>query len=200
MRQDRPRPCASYPVSYAYPAQPSEYIFSRCPRALNSSGEPLLSPARRWSQLLTHTPAARIPTCPGWLLVRTDALVPPVYPQHAFIRAARYRQTSLADRHVQDTASHDPGDQLRVPWPQKYPHTRTSVGCCTGISASACQRRAHESATQPCCKPLPRSANPNPTGLRDSTSGRPRVGAGGVVPYPVTHEPRLVPMLGPGHA
>ena len=103
-------------------------------------------------------------------------------------------------RHIQDTAAHDPGDQFRVPWPQKYHHARTSVGYCKGISASACQRRAHESATQPCRKPLPRSANPNPTGLRDNTSGRPRVGAGGVFPYPVTHEPCLVPMLGPGHA
>ena len=56
---------------------------------------------------LTHTPAARIPTCPGRLLVRADALVPPVYPRHAFIRAARYRQTSLADRYIQDTAAHD---------------------------------------------------------------------------------------------
>ena len=103
-------------------------------------------------------------------------------------------------RHIQDTAAHDPGDQFRVPWPQKYHHARTSVGYCKGISASACQRRAHESATLPCRKPLPRSANPNPTGLRDNTSGRPRVGAGAVVPYPVTHRPCLVPMLGPGHA
>jgi len=118
----------------------------------------------------------------------------------SYIRAARYRRTSLADRHIQDTAAHDPGDQFRVPWPRKYHHTRTSVGCCRGIRASACQRRAHESATQPCCKPEPPSANPNPTGLRDSTSGRPRVGAGAVVPYPVTHRPCLVPMLGPGHA
>ena len=130
----------------------------------------LLSPARRWSQLVTHTPAARISTCPGRLLVRADALVPPAHPQRACLRAARYRQTSLADRHItshiQDTAAHNPGDQLRVPWPQKYRHARTSVGCRKGISASACQRRAHESATQPCRKPLPRSANPNPTGLR----------------------------------
>ena len=40
MRQDRPHPCASYPVSYAYTAYSCEYIFisfSRCPRALNSS-------------------------------------------------------------------------------------------------------------------------------------------------------------------
>ena len=160
----------------------------------------LLSPARRWSQLLTHTPATLVPTCPGQLLVRADALVPPAHPQHACLRAARYRQTSLADRHIQDTAAHDPGDQFRVPWPQKYHHARTPVGRCKGISASTCQRRAQECATQLCGKPSPRSANPNPTSLRDNTSGRPRVGAGGVFPYPVTHGPCLVPMLGPGHA
>ena len=45
-----------------------------------SSAAALLSPARRWSQLLTHTPAARIPTCPGRLLVRADAFVPPAHP------------------------------------------------------------------------------------------------------------------------
>jgi hypothetical protein len=103
-------------------------------------------------------------------------------------------------RHIRDTAAHDPGDQFRVPRPQKYHHAHTSVGCCKGISASTCQRRAHEFPKQPCCKPEPRSANPNPTGLRGNTSGRPRVGAGGVVPYSVTHGPCLVPMLGPGHA
>ena len=92
------------------------------------------------------------------------------------------------------------GDQFRVPWPQKYHHARTSVGYCKGISASTCQRRAQEFATQPCRKPEPPSANPNPTGLRDSTSGRPRVGAGGLFPYPSTHVSCLVPMLGPGHA
>ena len=134
----------------------------------------------------THVPRPASRPC--------DALVPPVYPQRACLRAARYRQTSLADRHIQDTAAHDPGDQLRVLWPQKYHHTRASVGYCKGISASTCQRRAHECATQPCGKPSPRSANPNPTCLRDSTSGRPRVGAGGLFPYPVTHGPRLVPV------
>ena len=103
-------------------------------------------------------------------------------------------------RHIQDTAAHDPGDQFRVPWPQQYHHARASAGCCKGISASTCQRRAQECATQPCGKPSPRSANPNPTCLRDNTSGRPRVGAGGLFPYPSTHGPRLVPMLGPGHA
>jgi len=171
---------------------------------LTSFAASLLSPERRWSQLLTHTPAARIPTCPGRLLVRADALVPPAHPQRACLRAARYRQTSATrgspHRHIQDTAAHDPGDQFRVPWPRKYHHARTLVRRCKGISASACQRRAQEFATQPCRKPLPRSANPNPAGLRDGTSGRPRVGAGGVVPYPVTHKPCLVSMLGPGHA
>ena len=110
MRQDRPRPCASYPLSYAYTAYSCDSIFisfSRCPRALDSFAAALLSPARRWSQLLTHTPAARIPTCPSRLLVRTDALVPPAHPQRACLRAARYRQTSLADRHIQETAAHD---------------------------------------------------------------------------------------------
>ena len=92
------------------------------------------------------------------------------------------------------------GDQFRVPWPQKYHHARASVGYCKGISASTCQRRAQECATQSCGKPSPRSANPNPTCLRDNTSGRPRVGAGGLFPYPSTHGRRLVPMLGPGHA
>ena len=110
MRQDRPRPCASYPVSYAYTAYSCEYIFisfSRCPGALTSSAAALLSPERRWSQLPTHTPAARIPTCPGRLLVRADALVSPAHLQRACLRAARYLQTSLADRHIQDTAAHD---------------------------------------------------------------------------------------------
>ena len=89
---------------------------------------------------------------------------------------------------------------FRVPWPRKYHHARTLVGWCKGISASAFQRRAQEFVTQPCRKPSPASANPNPTSPRHNTSGRPRVGAGGVVPYPVTHKPCLVPMLGPGHA
>ena len=183
--------------TYSYP---SAVLLSPRPQLLGRAT--LLSPARRWSQLVTHTPAARIPTCPGRLHVRADALVPPAHLRRACLRAAIYRQTSLADRHIQDTAAHDPGDKFRAPWPQKYHHARTSVGCCKGISASACQRRAHESATQPCRKPLPRSANPNPTSLRDtnSTSGRPRVGAGGLFPYPVTHKPCLVPMLGPGYA
>ena len=70
-----------------------------------SSAAALLSPARRGSQILARTCAAREPKCPCRLLVRANVLVPPVYPQYAFIRAARYRQTSLADRHVQDTAS-----------------------------------------------------------------------------------------------
>jgi hypothetical protein len=40
MRQDRPRPCASHPVSYAYTAYSCDSIFiyfSRCPRALDSA-------------------------------------------------------------------------------------------------------------------------------------------------------------------
>ena len=71
-----------------------------------SSAAALLSPARRRSQLPTQTPAARIPACPGRPLVRAD-LVPPEHRQHACLRAAIYRQTSLADRHIQDTAAHD---------------------------------------------------------------------------------------------
>ena len=71
-----------------------------------SSAAALLSPARRGSQLLAHTPAARIPTCPGWLLVRIDALVPPAHSQRACLRAARYRQTSLTDRHISGTRRH----------------------------------------------------------------------------------------------
>jgi hypothetical protein len=43
--------------------------------------------------------------------------------------------------------------ELRVPWPQKYHHARTSVGCCKGIHASTCQWRAHEFVTQPISKP-----------------------------------------------
>ena len=141
-------------------------LLSRRPQLLRRGT--LLSPARRWSQLVTHTPAARISTCPGRLLVRADALVPPVHPQRACLRAARYRQTSLADRHIQDTAAHDPGDQFRVLWPRQYHYACALVGSCPCIRARACQRRAHESATQPCCKPEPPSANPNPTGLRDT--------------------------------
>ena len=55
----------------------------------------------------SHTWAACIPKCSGRLLVRADALVPPAHPQHACMRAARYRQTSVANRHIQDTAAHD---------------------------------------------------------------------------------------------
>ena len=119
MRQDRPHPCASYPVSYAYTAYSCEYIFisfSRCPRALNSSAAPLvLSPERRWSQLLTHTPAARIPTCPGRLLVRADGLVPPARLQHACLRAEIYHKhhppdpaTALVFRHQEGTPENNP--------------------------------------------------------------------------------------------
>ena len=63
--------------------------------------------SRIWSQLLTQTRAARVPTCRGRLLVRADALVPPAHLQRACLRPAIYRQTPLADRHAQDTAAHD---------------------------------------------------------------------------------------------
>ena len=135
-----------YPVSYAYTAYSCDSIFisfSRCPRALNSSAAALLSPARRWSQLLTHTPAARIPTCPGRLLVRADALVPPVYPQHAFIRAARYRQTSLADRPHPGHSGARPRAPFTSVVPNIYEYKRTKCDNIDLIHAHLIRYRTH---------------------------------------------------------
>jgi hypothetical protein len=182
---------------YSYPsAVPLSLRPQLLRRATTVSCTPLVAASDSHTRC-SHTHVPRSSPCP---CRRPRATGAPTARVHTGGEISTNITRGSPHRHIRDTAAHDPGDQFRVPWPQKYHHARTSVGYCKGISASACRRRAHEFATRPCRKPLPRSANPNPTGLRDSTSGRPRVGAGGVVPYPLTHGSCLVLMLGPGHA